>query len=79
MTWDPSEIANKLRQIERLDAGELAGWHRYATAWREPFPGELAALIQRAEVLGVKLSSPAARKGSTTEAVMPPPDMNGFT
>ena len=63
MIWEPSEIAHKLRQIERLNAGELAGWHRYATAWREPFPGELAALIKRAEVLGVKLSLSVARKG----------------
>ncbi len=52
---DPEEQAQKLAAIRTLTAGELAGWHRYCTEWREPFPGEMAALIQRARQLGVSL------------------------
>lgn len=69
MTWEPEEISRKLSMISTLSAGELAGWHRYATAWREPFPGEIAALMSRAQALGTVLSEKSSRgapSGSAT-------------
>lgn len=57
MPWSPQEISDKLAMIRRLSAGELAGYHRYCTVWREPFPGEVLALHQRARELGVTLTS----------------------
>lgn len=69
---DPAEQAHKLAMIRTLTAGELAGWHRYCTAWREPFAGEIVALMDRARMLGISL--PAAPKGSATASVQPPTD-----
>lgn len=70
MTWAPDEIALKLRQIARLSAGELQGWHAYCTTQRTPFPGEIAALQSRSRALGVTWppSSPGGPNGSTTTA-----------
>lgn len=78
---EPAEIAHKLAMISRLTAGELQGWHRYCTAWRAPFPGEMVALHQRAQRLGVTLarSSPAAPNGSTTAAGPGPTGSSGST
>ncbi len=61
---DTAEQQHKLTLIRTLTAGELAGWHRYATRWRRPFPGEIAALMARAQRLGISL--PAAPNGSAT-------------
>jgi hypothetical protein len=58
---DTQEQAHKLDMIRKLTAGELQGWYRYCTSWRQPFPGEIAALMARAKVLGVSLD--AAPKG----------------
>lgn len=69
---DPAEQAHKLAMIRTLTAGELAGWHRYCTAWREPFPGEIVALMDRARMLGCSL--PAAPKGSATASGTLPTD-----
>lgn len=71
MTWTPEEITQKLDAIRSLPAGELAGWWRYIHGWRAPFPGEVFALQQRAQRLGVTLSSPAA-PSDTTIATAPP-------
>ena len=67
VTWEAQEIARKLRQIERLSAGELVGWHGYCTSQREPFAGELAALQSRSRSLGMAWppSSPDGPRGST--------------
>lgn len=77
--WSQAEIAHKLDMIRRLPEAELRGWWRFVHGWREPFPGEIAALHQRAQRLGVTLSSPAAPSASTTAAAPPPLDTNGFT
>lgn len=59
---DAQEQAQKLDMIAKLPAGELYGWHRYCTAYRSPFAGEIAALQARAKSLGIVLpSSDAAR------------------
>lgn len=62
MLWTPAMIAGKLAQIERLPAAELPHWHACVTgrspfqvANREPFPGEMEALIRRAIAVGVDL------------------------
>lgn len=75
----PEEQAHKLDMIRSLPAGELTGWHRYCTVWRQPFPGELAALHQRAKVLGMTLpsSSPAVPSDCQTATRMPPTDTSG--
>lgn len=52
----PAEIARKLEMIRTLPRGELEGWHRYATTYRQPFDGEIAALTARATQLGITLS-----------------------
>lgn len=69
---DPEEQARKLEMIRTLPRGELLGWHRYCTAWREPFPGEIVALLDRAKRLGITL--PAAQSGSATASVPQPID-----
>lgn len=69
---DAAEQQHKLALIRELTAGELAGWHRYCTAWRQPFPGEIVALMDRAKMLGVSL--PAARNGSATASGTLPTD-----
>lgn len=51
----PQEQTAKLAMIATLSRGELQGWHRYCTEYREPFPGEIAALMERAKQLGIKL------------------------
>jgi hypothetical protein len=66
---DAAEQQHKLTLIRALTAGELAGWHRYCTAWRQPFPGEIVALMERAQTLGVSL--PAARSVSATASETP--------
>lgn len=70
--WTSDEIAHKLDMIRRLPEGELRGWWRFVHGWREPFPGEIAALHQRAQRLGVTLSSPVAPSASTTAAAPQP-------
>lgn len=62
MLWTPAMIARKLAQIERLPAAELPHWHACVTgrspfqaANRDPFPGEMEALIRRAIAVGVDL------------------------
>jgi hypothetical protein len=67
---DAAEQQHKLAMISELTAGELAGWHRYATGWRQPFPGEIVALMDRAKMLGVSL--PAARSVSATASAPQP-------
>lgn len=62
---DPQEQRHKLDMIRQLTAGELAGWHRYCTAYREPFPGEIMALMERAKRLGVTL--PQSSRGGRSE------------
>ena len=57
---DPQEQSHKLDMIRTLTRGELVGWHRYCTAYRQPFPGEIVALMERAAQLGVTISSPDA-------------------
>lgn len=56
---DPQEQAHKLALIKALNSGELAGWWRYVHRYRAPFPGEIIALMERANQLGISL--PAAR------------------
>lgn len=54
----PHETAIKLASIARLPAGELIGWWEYihqTDAARAPFEGEIAALMERARKLGIKL------------------------
>jgi len=72
MTWDPEEISRKLSMIATLSAGELAGWHRYATSWREPFHGEIAALTSRAQKLGIDLPAKSSRAGPSGSATVTP-------
>ncbi len=74
---DTAEQQHKLTLIRTLTAGELAGWHRYATGWRQPFPGELAALMARAQRLGISL--PAAPNGSATASAPLLIDTSQFT
>lgn len=69
MTWAPEEMRRKLALIARLPAGELAGWWRYVHGYREPFVGEIAALLDRARALGIDLpqtTSPAGQSASAT-------------
>lgn len=64
-------IERKLTQIAGLSARELPHWHAcvtgrspFSSANRAPFPGEIEALLRRAQALGVSLSrSPAERSG----------------
>lgn len=62
---DAAEQAHKLAMIRELSGAEVLGWHRYCTRWREPFPGEMAALLERALQTGVTLppSSHDAQSG----------------
>lgn len=53
-----TEISDRmLRTIRKLDAEELIGWYETARVekYRAMFPGEMAALHERARELGVKL------------------------
>jgi len=52
---DPQEQAHKLDMIRTLTRGELLGWHAYVTRYRQPFAGEIAALMERATQLGTSL------------------------
>lgn len=56
---DAQEQAHKLSLIRTLNSGELAGWWRYVHRYRQPFAGEIVALMERAKQLGVSL--PAVR------------------
>ena len=53
------DAAEAIRKIATLSAGEIEGWFRFVTGFyctgRNWFPGEKAALIQRAEQLRVKV------------------------
>ena len=60
---DPQEQAHKLDMIRTLTRGELAGYHAYVTRYRQPFAGEIVALMERAAQLGVTLSLPDGRSG----------------
>lgn len=53
MTQDQQD--RKLSQIATLPAGEIEGWYQQVKSTRGFFPGERAALMQRAKELGVKL------------------------
>ena len=53
----------QLAAIAQLDAGELQGWADLVTGGkyafrRDPFPGEIAALLARARELNVTLGEP---------------------
>ena len=56
MTQDQIDV--KLGMIAKLDEPELRGWWQYIhRPWARPqFDGEIAALTERAKVLGVVLS-----------------------
>lgn len=64
ITWERGEIAHKLGMIAALPPKELLGWWRYIHGWRKPFPGEIMALMKRAQFL--KLPLPDAGSASTT-------------
>jgi hypothetical protein len=66
---DAAEQQHKLAMIRELPRAELLGWWAYVHGWRAPFGGEIAALISRAQMLGVSL--PAARSVSATGTAMP--------
>ena len=51
----PQEQRDKLAMISRLSGAECIGWWVYFTDFREPFPGEIAALMERARQTGVTL------------------------
>ena len=55
MTQDQIDV--KLGMIAKLDEPELRGWWQYIhRPWARPqFDGEIAALTERANVLGVAL------------------------
>ena len=72
MTWAPEEMRRKLAQIDRLPAGELAGWWRYVHGYREPFAGEIAALLGRAKALGIDLSAKSSPAGQSASATVTP-------
>lgn len=69
MTWAPEEMRRKLAQIDRLPAGELAGWWRYVHGYRESFAGEIAALMSRARVLGIDLSVKSLSGAQSASAI----------
>jgi hypothetical protein len=53
-----TEAEQKLSQIPRLSAGELQGWWAFLRGkytGRNPYPGEIAALMDRAAKLNIKL------------------------
>lgn len=68
----PAEQAHKLAMIRVLPRGELLGWWENFEAYRAAFPGEKAALMDRARMLGFSL--PAAPKGSATASAPLPID-----
>ena len=68
----PAEQAHKLRQIKELPKLELLGWWENFETYRAAFPGEKAALMDRARMLGCSL--PAAPKGSATASAPQPTD-----
>lgn len=72
MTWAPEEMRRKLAQIDRLPAGELAGWWRYVHGYREPFAGEIAALLGRAKALGIDLPQTTSPAGQSASAIVTP-------
>ena len=47
----------KLRQIAQLHRTQIQGWYDAATMMRQPFPGEIAALHDRAVIAGVVLKT----------------------
>ena len=53
----PETQAQKLAMIATLPERQLRGWHRALTEWRvrDSFPGEIAALHDRARMLGITL------------------------
>lgn len=53
----PAEQQHKLSMIRTLSAGELRGWWLYVVTreLRPEFDGERAALLDRAQVLGITL------------------------
>jgi len=70
-TWTPDQIALTLDKIARCPAEELRRWHAcvtrrspFSACHRDPMPGEMAALYERARIMGVGLSSsPAGPSG----------------
>lgn len=72
-----------LSAISSLPPDQLTGWHGYLCAGgRDPLPGELAAILDRARQLGLTLtpdSSRAALFGSATVMLTQPRDLNEFT
>jgi hypothetical protein len=55
---DKAEQAHKLAQIPDLPAEELRGWWRYVITrgFRAEFDGERAALLRRAQQLGISFN-----------------------
>lgn len=53
----PREVERKRDLIAALTPGELRGWHAYIFRRpnREPFEGELSALMERARQLKIEL------------------------
>lgn len=74
---DAAEQQHKLETIRTLPGGQLAGWWRYVHGYRAPFPGEIAALMERAQRLGISL--PAAQSGSATASGTLPIDTSQST
>ena len=74
---DTAEQQHKLAMIRTLPGGQLAGWWRYVHGYRAPFPGEIAALMERAQRLGISL--PAAPSGSATASGTLPIDTSQHT
>lgn len=54
-----TDEAEKIAAIATLSSGEVLGWYRWVTGFyhnsRNWFPGERAALINRAEILKIKI------------------------
>ena len=56
---DKAEQAQKLRDITELPGDELRGWWRYVITrgYRAEFDGERAALLSRAQQLGITFNA----------------------
>lgn len=62
-----------LSRIPGLCERQLRGWCRAVFEWRirEPFPGEVAALFDRAKALGIREDSLPLGRGSATKEAGP--------
>lgn len=57
-----NEQALKLRQIASLPANQVQGWYDAATMERQPFPGEVSALHDRAVLLRIRINTAPERQ-----------------